>query len=171
MSSKLKLLVSLSVFALLLFTISAPTQIAKAIPERAVTPSEFITMPAASFVPDDTTVYYRDDNNIESNQTNGQFYAPIILPEGATLRRIYISYVDPDPSGSVLAEMRHAKLSAYSNEILGSVESSIAGNSGSAQIMTLQVNKLINRYHVYTLHITMDKFCLIYGIRVEYAMP
>ncbi len=171
MSSKIRLIVSLSIFALVLFVITTPIEPVTASPERAVTPSTFITLPATSFIPDENSYYDQGYYYIASHEADAEFYAPIVLPDGATLRKIVISYLDNTNLGTVKAEMRRLKLSTRGLGYLGSIESDPAGYSAFLQQMTLQVNKLINRYYVYTLHITMDSACEIYGVRVEYAMP
>ncbi len=171
MSGKNKSIVTLSIIVILLFINNFPSNVANASPKKATIPLNYVTLPGASFIPDQGVNYSLTSSYIGSNDYGSDFYAPIILPDGATLVKIIFNYMDQDTLGNVHAEVRRVRPGTGTSSTLGMVESDLYESSPTVQQMSLNLNKPISHNYAYTLYLRLEYNCRLYGVRIVYTVP
>ncbi|MFC1483896.1 hypothetical protein ACFL6Q_02460 [Candidatus Neomarinimicrobiota bacterium] len=132
--------------------------------------TRYYTMPHTAFVPfrDDVDFYRIDQYLYLSSGTNGDFYAPVQLPDGAVMKNLMVSY-SADTS-TVSAWMYVLMLT---NGSLGTL-ASVQGTGSGVQTMNDALNQTVNNAaYAYYVKVRLPNpygSCRLYAARIEYEI-
>ena len=116
------------------------------------------------------TPYYPDDFSCWYSNQGGNYVAPLLLPEGSTIKYLTINFIDNNPAHNITA---YLTVVAGPNSFteLGSVASSGSSGIGTATSTELSVGvDMATQSYLFRLNMPMltAQFC---GLRIDYIPP
>jgi hypothetical protein len=146
----------------------------------SIDPSDFQSVRNGSIKDKDNIVIFEEDNEFVTIYKRGEarsIMAPLHLPDGVTMDRVTISYMDKSPAGNISVKIYRKQLAGGKTQV-GSTWNS-TGNSGTIRSQILTTTEMIaNNLNTYRIEITLnpdsdtddadDAELRIYGVSIRY---
>jgi hypothetical protein len=145
-----------------------------------------ISVPASSFSPEGSILFEKDSFSLRNMEASGfePFYAPVQLPQGATITKIYLYVLDSSPSFDILLKLIRRDTSPNGGFVGGNgpgggfpvvATVSSSGNSGFGSFSSLSdpAFKVVYNNYLYSLHVLLPSATSAYfiGAFIEYESP
>jgi len=141
----------------------------------------FLMVPASAFVPkSDNIVYSRPDGTSlfasTSSAPDGNFDAPVFLPQGATVTKVVMYYYDNDSNRTMSLHLLKFPLPGDTSITMAYITSADSQVPFYAEDTTIQENPIDNQAYAYALHINMlgaspGLIHTFKGARIDYSYP
>ena len=141
----------------------------------------FLMVPASAFVPKSDRIEYSrpDGTSLSTSSTSipdGNYDAPVFLPQGATVTKVVMYYYDNDPSHIMGLTFSKFPLPGNTSIIMAQVSSANSQVPFYTEDATIEGNPIDNQAYAYVLHINMlsaspGLMHTFKGARIDYSYP
>ena len=140
------------------------------------TVTSYVSVPAAAFVPYDSTYPFRVDPYLRNLHTTWvNFYAPVQLPHGATVKKLTCYWYDAG-SNDIGMVLQRYNMSHYFTQTLATTISQGNAGDGSSYDDTIDFATVDNSHYAYIMGMTLynspgGSYYLFKYAVIEYSLP
>jgi len=136
-------------------------------PEPLATETGYFSIPAAAFIPESSSMYYSSSGNLISGE--GNYYAPVYLPNNATVTKLLFYWSDYDVASDGIARLKRYSFGAPTTNTMAEAITSGSTGSGSSEDNTIDAAEIDNSQYSYFVALVFPPGVLnCYNVIIEY---
>jgi len=137
------------------------------VPEPLATQTDYFSIPAAAFIPESSSMTYSGSGNLIGGE--GEFYAPVYLPNEAQVTKILFFWSDYYGSGDGTASLLRYSFGAPSTNTMGEASTSGSTGSGASEDTTIDNAEIDNSQYSYFVALDFPSGIInCYNVIIEY---